>query len=396
MKIQYFYSIICLAILAFLLGMTGCEYDGPTAVWNPDADLGEQPVITAINPPESAGSASVIQIIGEGFKADSTQVYFSDVLAIIKSITSTEIEVYRPNISGDSIVIHVEVAGSVSMATYSGYDMPTVVRNYGKFITRGETYMMEFDAEGNMWAMIRRRIYKILPDEIVQDYAALGFRGLASDIKAGPNGNLFMQKENSALLYMFIPAQNDTTVEHGEFPVNINFIDIDQHGNIYGGGDKVGIGVLSGDQSFVTGNCEDINVVCLRVFDNALYVLDDESNVWRCEILDEAGNLGDKELYVDWSASGYAGTESFYFTFDADGILYIGTDNTDAVLMFDTGGQLIGPLLKGVLFPNAIWLTWDNGNNLYIISQDTPEGIEDDLFQINMGKPGAPYYGRGL
>ncbi|NQT27174.1 IPT/TIG domain-containing protein [candidate division KSB1 bacterium] len=396
MKIQHLYLTICLIIVALLFGITGCEYDGPAAIWNADADLGVQPSITAIDPPESAGGASVIQIIGQGFKVDSTKVYFDDVPSEIQSMTPTEIIVYRPNISGDSIAILVQVDGAVALAAHSGYEITAVVSNYGKFVTPGGVFLMDFDTEGNMWMLVRKRVFKILPDQYIVEITQQTYRGSTSDIKIGPNGYLFMKKKDHALLYMIDSAQNDTTVEYAAYPKNMSYIDFDENGNIFAGGDGTGIGVIVGDTSYVVGNCEDLSIVCIRVFDDALYVLDDESNVWRSEILDDAGTLADKELFLDWSTSGYTGAEAFCITFDADGILYVGTDHSDTVLMFDTDGKLIGPLFKGILFPSSIWMTWDNDNSLYVTRYGSPEDMVDDLFKVSVDKAGAPYYGRGL
>ena len=55
MKILHVYLILLFTILALLIGMTACDYEGPTAVWNEDANLGPQPMITAIDPPGNAG-----------------------------------------------------------------------------------------------------------------------------------------------------------------------------------------------------------------------------------------------------------------------------------------------------------------------------------------------------
>lgn len=396
MNIKQFTCIVCLALLILLVGITGCEYDGPVAVWDADADVGGQPVITAVDPSESAGGASLIHILGEGFVADSTEVYFNDVRGEIRSITSTEIAVYRPNISGDSIAILVKVSGAVSLASLSGYEIPAVVSNYGKFVDPGGVYLMDFDADGNLWIMIRKRIYKILPSQDIIEVGQQDFRGSTSDIKIGPDGNLLMKKNNDELLYMIDSAQNDTIVEYAEFPENTSYFDFDPYGNIFSAGDGSGLNVLVGDTSYVVGNCEDLSVICLRVFDNAVYVLDEEFKIWRSQILDEAGHVADKERYIDLSSAGYPETEAFCFTFDADGICYVGTDHSDTVLMFEPNGDLIGPLFKGILFPTSVWMTWDNGDNLYVAREDSPGDLVDDLFQVRVDKAGAPYYGRGL
>ena len=419
MKFLHFYFTLGLILLALFFVMTGCEYEGPTAVWNQGQDLGQQPTITAIDPPNSAGGASVIRIIGYGFDVDSTTipvdstvivngdtitidsvtipvnspvVYYDDVLGDIISVAPTEITTYRPNISGDSICIKVAVDSAYALATHSGYEIPAVVSPYGKFVTPGGVFIMDFDLNDNLWIMIRKRVFKIEPDEDIIEVVQQDFRGSTSDMKIGPDGNLYMKKSNHTLLYM---VDNDTIVEYAAFSNNTSYFDFDENGNIFAGGDGRGVGVVVGDTSYVVGDCEDLNIVCVRVFDGALYMLDDESNVWRGEILDDAGTLADKDLFVDWSASGYAGSQAFCFTFDVDGILYMGTDNSDAMLMFDTNGQLIGPLFKGILVPEAIWLTFDNDNSMYVACEGHPD-IEDNLYKVSVEKEGAPYYGRGL
>ena len=59
--------VLCLTAILY-----SCEYDGPTAVWDPDEKGRPDPSITAIVPDGSEFSAAMeVRLIGENFSPES-------------------------------------------------------------------------------------------------------------------------------------------------------------------------------------------------------------------------------------------------------------------------------------------------------------------------------------
>ena len=88
--------------------------------------------------------------------------------------------------------------------------------------------------------------------------------------------------------------------------------------------------------------------MCVRVFNGYVYLLalntePDENNpemaVWRHQITNASGNIGGKELYLDWAETGdYAESTPEYITFGPDGIMYVATDHESPIFMLNPDG----------------------------------------------------------
>ena len=109
--------------------------------------------------------------------------------------------------------------------------------------------------------------------------------------------------------------------------------------------------------------------------------------IWRHQILDDQGNLGDPELVFDWASAGeaYAESEPATFTLDTEGGIYIGSDNAAPILYYDPSTGHMDDIYKGIL-PSAVTkLLWGNGDYLYMIYSGGP--TDYNLFRIDMGRP---------
>ncbi|HDQ45171.1 MAG TPA: hypothetical protein ENN17_06720 [bacterium] len=387
-------------IAAAILLLAGCEYSGPEAIWNPDADLGEIPLITRIDPPDSAGiGVGEIRIIGEGLglSRDQTEIYFNHYRAQIKTFSPTEIVVWRPAVTGDDITIKVLVDGAYVMAKSPHYQIPAVYRDYGDILQKGVVVLLDVAADDNVYVMIRRDIYKVTPDETNYQVGTQGFSGSTSDIKIGPGGYLYMKKVNHALVYRLDLSIEDPAAEPEEFGTmarQASYIDFDAHGNLYGGGRQTGISVLKDGESRRVSNFQDLDIRGLRVFDGYVYVFDNQSNIWRARILDADGNLDDKEPELSWEDTGeYATSTLSSFDFAADGTIYCGTDHANPIFMLYRDGT-IEPLYPGILTPVAGKVVWSNHGDIFV-NQTGRAGIPD-LYLLRVNKEGAPYYGRIL
>ena len=86
-------------------------------------------------------------------------------------------------------------------------------------------------------------------------------------------------------------------------------------------------------------------------------------------------------------------------TFAADGDMYIGTANTsntslDPILVVHPDGST-EPLYPGQLILPADHMVWGNGVYLYV-NRANRDAEMRRIMRVNLLKPGATYYGRGL
>ncbi len=390
------------AAFGSILLLAGCEYSGPKAIWNPDADLGPTTQITQVDPADSAKvGVGTIRIIGQNFglSNDKTEVYFDNVKGVLKQVSPGEIMVYRPPLSGDDITIKVVVNGNYVVAKSPHYKIPNVYRTYGNIIPKGIVAMVDVTKNDIMYAIVRKDIYKITPDESNYPIGKQGskLKGTMSDMKVGPGGYLYIQRKDNRLVYRLDLSiedpDNNVPVEFGSFARNASYIDFDQYGNLYGVY-KLGVSVLKDSNSALVGDFQGIVATGIRVFDNHVYVSDIENNIWRAQILDANGNLGNKEMVLDWATSGdYAESTLLSFDFAADGTIYLGTDNADPVLIQYPDGTL-EPLYKGIMLDQASQVIWSNHGDLFVNRTGEPERA--DIFLVRLGKEGAPHYGRIL
>ena len=99
---SYQFSVSALTLIALLIVTSGCEYDGPTSMYNNTKD--EQtvaPKITQLNPANEAGpGVNYITIMGNNFVADEgrNKVYFDNYETEIISASADAIKVRRPAI----------------------------------------------------------------------------------------------------------------------------------------------------------------------------------------------------------------------------------------------------------------------------------------------------------
>ena len=134
------------------------------------------------------------------------------------------------------------------------------------------------------------------------------------------------------------------------------------------------------------------------VFISAEYTGDDSTEVfrgiWRYQILDAAGNLGEGELYFDWSAhAGEDGPAVLSMTFSEDGDLYLGMDKDQAITILHPD-KTTDFLYPEILKPPSSYLCWGEDKYLYINRHDESDPDNRRIIRVSLAVRGAPYYGR--
>ncbi len=390
--------------LILFIFITACEYDGPTKVWNPDDKGGAIPVINNVEPSSEAFAGySLITINGENFSADTSQikVYFgssSTSKGKIISASANQLVVISPNILDDSITISVSSRDAQRIARYSPYRLKGTNIDYSDFGTLGALSLTADKDENVYLCLSNRAIMKIQPNKEIMNYGTLTFQ--TSCMRMGPNGYLYVQKENDAVLYAIPPGGGDP-VEYSRHPSRkkVTFFDLDKNLNIYTGGIKTGLFVSTEPNVYrLVGLYHTGSIQAVRVFNDYVYVIVTDNSagarnaIWKNEILDETGNLGSAELVLDLSTTGDYAAGGFYdITFAQNGDMYIATDNVNPVLILHPDGTM-NPLYTGLINGPANGLVW--GNSMYLYMHRGANQDFANIARIELEVSGAPYFGR--
>jgi len=400
MKKHTFVSRFFLSLFLLLMLSLGCEYDGPDPVWSPDYSNGSSPTISRVEPANSM-AAMTITIIGDNFSPimENNSVYINGEKVGLKSASKTEIVIYRPSITGDSLIMKVVVKGAFSIAESGPYKIEQMINSLDAFGQTDDVRTIAIDADGNIYAVSRKIIYKVTPEGVETEWGS--FAGRISLIRSGPDGYLYVQKFNSNS-FSRVPPEGGDLVNFVSLPKKSTFFDFDSYGNIFLGGDESGIVLVKPDKSAAAlGIYDAFNIKALRVFEGYIYVAAEYTGedtgipaeaIWKTKILNQNGDIEGREPVFDWTNSGeYAESEILDITFSLDGDMYIGTDYSNPVLIVHKDGRT-EPLYYGLLLSPATNLVWGNGNFLYINRGAAYEAVQ--VVAVEMGKPGAPYYGR--
>ncbi len=398
---------ILIVLIAVLLVITGCEYEVAEPPWEQDFVNPPIPVITEIQPADVAPAGiNTITIVGENFAetVEDNKVYFDNVDAEIITASTNSIIVYRPNLVSDSSTIWVVSYDAIVSAKYAPYKIDQVMDRYGDFRDNNQLGAIAVDEDENMYAIEVSTIYKITPDG---EKIFIGeIQGLAYDARIGNSGELVVLSNSDVISQIDVTTGEVT--KWADAAKKVRYGDFDGQGNFYTSGRKAGLYIITpGDtvgESVAIAGVTDVYlndiIYWVRVYhDNHtgkeyIYLLVDLSDpdenspglaIWRHEILDANGNLSGKELVLDWSTTGvFAETNPISFTIheDEDGVvIYVGTDHTDPILIFDPDKNSQDILYKGILPSSAQKLEWGNTNYLYMILG----GDENNILRIDMG-----------
>lgn len=389
-------QILAALIIIFIVVTAGCEYEGPTAQWKLVEEETDSPTITEVVPSVAVAGVNYLTINGENFtdNQDKVTVHINGYNAEIVDFSNSSIKIRRPDRSGDSLSIKVSVYGAVNLGKWEPYTITPVYEPYGQFLSGTPLGCLAIDKDENVYVVENTatlEVYKITPSgEKTQIGNADGLiQGAAID----PNGKLYLFR-NVKDIYV---VESDTVHIYATVSKRVNTGVFDSHGTLYASGRRADINIVQPDLSTKqAGFYSSDEIFCLRIVDNYLYALielrsSDESHpemaIWRHQILDDQGNLGDAELVFDWASAGEAYTESTpaTFTIDSEGGIYIGSDNVAPILYYNPSTEKIDEIYKGIIPSSATKLLWGNGNYLYMVYSGGSS--ENDLFRIDMGRP---------
>lgn len=397
-------------LFIFLLGIfVACENEYPDSLWPPETEAKPDPVINEVTPTEDVfAGIDEITLIGNNFSSDieRNHVYFDGTSAKIISASTTELVVQAPKVTGDSLRIQVSVDGAIDFAEWFPFTLTSAVVEFSDFSDNDDPFGLAMDSESNLYVSLqqdkegkKKKVVKVTPEGERQDYGKSSF-DKASQMHIGPDGELYLV---NLLQYIFsIPSGGGNDQLFIQVPGGVFDLDFDSNLNLYCGGSGSAIYNVNIDDgtSQTVAEYDTVSIRAVRVFNGYIYVAGKyrgtnlnkvQEGVWRNQILNADGDLGEKELVFDWAAK-YPQYQIMDIEFAADGTMYIGTNAPQGIIAIDADGN-DAPLYEGVLEPDSYSLCWANDSYLYVTRRGAEDG-KKRILKINMRKEGAPYFAR--
>lgn len=403
MKVYHVITIAALFMAVLMTVMTGCKYDVAQPLWFQPYTAPPTPTITQVNPAQALGGANTITIAGTNFAVapDTNLVYFNNIMAEIVSASGTAITVRRPNLVSDSCTVKLVSPKALVVAKFSPYKISSVFERYGGFFTNVQLNVVVADQAGNLIVVkgdTSRGIIKVTPDgqqTVIGKSTRNPFDG-----KIGPDGRLYLVESNRSVDVVDLNtgiASQWLQLPSGKLP---RLCDFDVNGYCYVGGSKSDVITIAPDLTVTSlGVYAKDDIYGLRVYNGYLYVAiktaspsatNPATAIWRHSIA-AGGVLGTKELVLDWTQTPYASRTIKVITFASNGVMYIGTDASDPIVMFDPASQTTDLLYKSILPSYCKQLYWSTGNYFYMISGNTTPAQEWTIYRVDAGVTGAPY-----
>jgi hypothetical protein len=394
---------LIILLLLFCMFSIGCEGEKSQKLYDPNSVYNPDPVITAIEPPDSALAGIVtIKLTGQNFSPvlENNFVHFGKTKATVLEASETQLVVQSPNTVVAATMVKASVLGAISFSNLMPYKLIRGVGEYGGFGDFDDPYILECDRNENLYvALGGKKVVKILPDETRADFGTTTF-SLFSSMKFGPDGYLYIGRVIKALYR--IPPGGGAAVKWISTPGQVYDFDFVANGMMYTGGKGDSLYLIKPDGSALgVADYPNTYVKAVRVYDGYVYVggKDNTANqqyIWRNQILTE-NRVAAKELYFDWGANIDLNSEILSMTFSQNGDLYVGTDSLAAAAMYVVHpDQTFEPLYPTVLTSTSssfYSLSWGNGSFLYAVRR-SGRMKQTRVIKINMLKEGAPYYGR--
>jgi hypothetical protein len=342
-----------------------------------------------------------IVITGTNFSTTISEntVYFNTSSASLLKSTATQITLLAPLVTLDSIAIRVNVFGADLFSNSFQYKLTAGLSTFGALITGEAASSVTTDAAGNIYtgysaSATEAGIVKITPAGARSNFAP-GTAGVSlwSSLKMGPGGAIYCTR-NVRAVYQFPKGGGGSAILWTALPTGTiaSDIDFDQSGNVWVGGNNSNVYRIAPDKSVTPFPFVGV-VHSLRVYSGYLYMAaktEAGEKIWRAQI--SATGLGTPEVYFDFAAA-YPANAALAITFSSDGILYIGTDSPDGIIVVNPNKTYSAPFLayKSTYSPSFFSFTWGAADDLYATS------TAGTLMKVTVrGKKSAPYYGTTL
>ena len=400
-----------LLLLRFILPISllifSCEDPNyPENIWDEDDQGNASPTISSVEPEAAFAGIDTLTISGQNFSENTSEnlVYFNNMLGEVINATSTSLRVITPNLVSDSVQIRVAVQGAFLFADHlSLYTLTAAVLDYGPFDQFTDIFSLDLDRDENLIVSLDgtpNAEFWIVDTN--QDSAVWsGALAKGSGMKLGPTGSVYFVNYQRFLY----KDEQGTPKENSEIFKRLNGnatdLDFDSYGNLFvgGAGSTIDVVDINDDDGLTSGvteakNLDTLDILSLKVLNNYLYVLTttvtSDQAIYKMQILDDSGSLGDLELVFDWSAYTNKLSSALCFTLSESGDLFVGADSDDQPLTYIQNGNASG-FYSSILTAPISYMAWGNSNYLYLINK-TEE--TNRVQRVDTRMSGADYYGR--
>ncbi len=416
-----------LLLFASLLVLAACDSGPGGSLYDPDAQDGPAPVITAVSP-EGVVLAGIDEIVvtGQNFSetAGDNLVFFDDgagnaAQGEVIAATPTELRVKVPNLPNPALRLRVSVRGAGDFSNAVDLPLTPAFVPFGDLdpspgVLEGPAAIVG-DGTGAVYVSVSRGgnaggIVRISPEGVSEPFASS--RILWGDLALGPDVPLYGTQAVQAIFKL--PSEQPALPILGN-SVRITAITPDGAGGIWAGG-AAGTPTapatpylyrfdLAGNatQTAFPGTVSD-----LRTFDGYLYVSGTrsgaapEAKVWRLPILSD-GTLGPEEVVYDVSAD-QPGLRPSALAIAADGTVFVGIappvasprDPVEFPVIRVAPDGTAAPLYPGVLPSPVSALTWGEGSSLYLVQSRVPPpsgatgyGTPATIFKVETRQQGS-------
>ena len=378
----------------------------PENIWDENDQGNASPSISSIEPEAAFAGIDTLTINGQNFSENTSEnlVYFNNMLGEVVNATSTSLSVITPNLVGDSVQIRVAVQGAFLFAEHSSlYTLTAAVSDYGPFDQFTDIFSLDLDRDENLIVSLDGTPNAEFWIVDTNQDSALWSGALAkgSGMKLGPTGSVYFVNYQRFLY----KDEQGTPKENSEIFKRLNGnatdLDFDSYGNLFvgGAGSTIDVVDINDDGGLTSGvteakNLDTLDILSLKVFNDYLYVLTttvaSDQSIYKMQILDYSGSLGDLELVFDWSAYTNKLSSALCFTLSESGDLFVGSDSDDQPLTYIQNGNASG-FYASILTAPISYMAWGNSNYLYLINK-TEE--TNRVQRVDTRMSGADYYGR--
>ena len=394
-------------ILPISLFIFYCEDPNyPENIWDENDQGNASPSISSVEPEAAFAGIDTLTINGQNFSENTSEnlVYFNNMLGEVINATSTSLRVVTPNLVSDSVQIRVAVQGAFLFADHSSlFTLTAAVIDYGPFDQFTDIFSLDLDRDENLIvSMDGTPNAEFWIVDTNQDSAVWsGALAKGSGMKLGPTGSVYFVNYQRFLY----KDEQGTPKENSEIFKRLNGnatdLDFDSYGNLFvgGAGSTVDVVDINDDDGLTSGvteakNLDTLDILSIKVLNDYLYVLTttvtSDQAIYKMQILDDSGSLGDLELVFDWSAYTNKLSSALCFTLSESGDLFVGSDSDDQPLTYIQNGNASG-FYTSILTAPISYMAWGNSNYLYLINK-TEE--TNRVQRVDTRMSGADYFGR--
>jgi hypothetical protein len=396
-------TLTMLSVLLVAVFAISCDDTKENSVWPGEFDTNPAPVLSTISPEtEFLAGVGTLELTGQNFSSNPSEnrVYFNDVKAVVLEASPTRLLLRTPNLVSEEVRIRVSVVGADLFSNTMMYRLLPTIQVPAGLRDSDSPYAVTTNAEGdiflsNLASGVNEGIVVIANEEKTTFVPPRGW--WYQNIKIGPDGRIYMVRGGTTFANVYVaPAAGGPEGFFVRFGGGLGDLDFDQNNYMWTGGANQGTANNKLYRVDLEGNVAeyifDANIRAIRYYDGNLYVgglQGTTKGVWRFPV-DGNNDLGTPALVFELPGD-YTTQNVRAITFDANGNMFVGITGSDPILEVSaSGGWEV--LYPGVLQGDAQAFGWLPGTTKLLVILETGER-ETTLYEVEMLREGAPYYG---